>query len=429
MLKRALQLYCLIPIVIPSLLLAQAPPPAAAIARKAVDLLLSEKYADFLAGATADFQKSFPQPELEKLGASIKAYGSVENVGEAAVTKSGPNSIVMIPVKFANQSVNFRVLINATGLVSAFFQLPGAVNWQRPEYSKPDTFKDRAVTLGEGEWKLPGTLTVPAGAGPFPAVVLVHGTGPHDRDETVGGSKVFRDLAEGLASRGIVVLRYEKRSQQYAARMGALAKYTVQEEAVDDAVKAVALVRAQPEVNGQKVYLLGHGLGGYLAPRIAEQDGKLAGLVLLAGNARPLEDVMVEQAEYLWPKGGEQLETVKRLRARVKKLELGDEDSPAPGALPASYWLDLKEYRPADAAKALGLPVLVLQGERDYLTTMTDFGVWKAALNGAKGVVLKSYSALNHQFVAGEGKSLPAEFNKPGHVAPAVIEDIAGFVK
>ena len=352
----------------------------------------------------------------------------MEKIGDPTTIRSGPNSIVVFPTRFANQNINFRIIINSAGQVSGFFQLPGGVNWQRPEYSKPDTFKERDVTVGEGEWKLPGTLTVPVGAGPFPAAVLVHGSGPNDRDETVGGTKVFKDLAEGLASRGIVVLRYEKRTMQYRARVASIAKLTVQEETVDDAVKAIALLRSQPEVNGSKIFVIGHSLGAYVAPRIAEADGKLAGMVLMAGNVRPLEDLLVEQVEYMGIKG-DQLERSKALQAKVKKLEPADEDSPALGGLPVSYWLDLKDYDPAAAARKLGIPMLILQGERDYQVTMTDFAMWKAAVGNSKGVVMKSYPALNHLFVAGEGKSMPAEYGKPGHVAPVVIDDIARFIK
>jgi hypothetical protein len=358
----------------------------------------------------------------------IKTYGAMEKLGDPTVTKSGPNSIVVFPAKFATQNINFRLIINSAGLVSGFFQLPGGMNWQRPEYSQPSAFKERDVTVGEGEWKLPGTLTVPVGAGPFPAVVLVHGSGPNDRDETVGGVKVFKDLAEGLASKGIVVLRYEKRTLQYRARAASIPHFTVEEETVEDAVKAIALLRSQPEVNGSKIFVVGHSLGAYVAPRIAEQDGKLAGVVLMAANVRPLEDLLVEQVEYLGVKG-DALERAKGLQAKVKKLETGDEGSPALGGVPVSYWLDLKGYDPTAGAKKLGIPMLILQGERDYQVPMTDFGLWKSAAGTAKGVTMKSYPALNHLFVAGEGKSLPAEYNKPGHVSPAVIDDIAKFVK
>jgi dienelactone hydrolase len=409
-------------------LAAQPAQDPAVLARKALDLILAGQYPDFLQLSTADVQKSLPATELAKLGAMIKSYGAMEKIGDPAVTKSGPNNIVVFPAKFATRNINFRIIINSSGLVSGYFQLPGGVDWQQPEYSKPATFKERAVTVGEGEWKLPATLTVPVGAGPFPAAVLVHGSGPNDRDETVAGAKVFKDLAEGLASRGIVVLRYEKRTLQYRARISAIPNFTVQEETVEDAVNAIALLRSQPEVNGSRVFAIGHSLGGYVAPRIAEQDGKLAGIVLMAGNVRPLEDLLVEQVAYMGITG-KQMENAKALQAKVKKVQPGDEDSPAFGGVPVSYWVDLKGYDPAAAAKKLAIPLLILQGERDYQVTMTDFALWKTAVGSAKGVVMKSYPALNHLFVAGEGKSMPAEYNKPGHVAPVVIDDIAKFVK
>jgi len=410
------------------LLAAQPAQDSTVLARKALDLVLAGQYAEFLQMSTADVQKGLPAAELAKVGALIKTYGALEKIGDPAMTTSGPNSIVVFPVKFATQNINFRIIINSAGLVAGIFQLPGGVNWQRPEYSKPDTFKERDVTVGDGEWKLPGTLTVPVGAGPFPAVVLVHGSGPNDRDETVGGAKVFKDLAEGLASRGIVVLRYEKRTLQHRARIAAIAKFTLEEETVEDAVKAIALLRSQAEVNGSRVFAIGHSLGGYVAPRIAEQDGKLAGIVLIAANVRPLEDLLVEQMNYMGITG-KQLDNAKAFQANVKKLEPGDEDKPALGGLPASYWVDLKGYDPAAAAKKLAIPMLILQGERDYQVTMTDFALWKTAVGSAKGVVMKSYPSLNHLFVAGVGKSLPAEYSQPGHVAPPVIDDIANFVK
>jgi len=239
---------------------------------------------------------------------------------------------------------------------------------------------------------------------------------------------VFKDLAEGLASRGIVVLRYEKRTLQYRVKMAALTHYTVEDETVEDAVAGVALLRAQPEVNGAKIYVLGHSLGGYVAPRIAAQAGKLAGVVVMAGNVRPLEDLLMEQATYMGVTG-QQLEQVKALQAKVKKLETADEDSPAVGGIPVTYWLDLKSYDPVAEAKKIAIPMLILQGGRDYQVPAADFNLWKSGLGSAKGVTLKDYPALNHLFVTGQGKSTPAEYSKPGHVAPDVINDIAQFVK
>jgi len=154
---------------------------------------------------------------------------------------------------------------------------------------------------------------------------------------------------------------------------------------------------------------------------------KVTGLIM-AGNVRHLEDLLVEQATYMGITG-QQLEQAKALQAKVKKLEAADEDSPAIGGLPVAYWLDLREYDTVADAKKQALPMLILQGERDYQVPLADFNLWKAGLGSAKGVTLKSYPSLNHLFVAGQGKSLPAEYAKPGHVAAEVIDDIAQFVK
>ena len=244
-------------------------------------------------------KKDLSEAALTKLGAQLQGFGAVAKIDDPSVQKTGSNTIIVFPVHFEKQNMNARYVVNQAGLVAGMFLLPGEVAWQRPAYSKPDTFTERAVTIGNDEWKLPGTLTVPAGAGPFPGVVLVHGSGANDRDETVGGTKVFRDLAEGLASRGIAVLRYDKRTLVYRSKMAGLHGMTVHEETGEDAVRAASMLREQKEIDPKHVYVLGHSFGGYVAPRIAEEDGKLAGLILLAANARPLEDLIIEQAQYV----------------------------------------------------------------------------------------------------------------------------------
>ncbi|HJZ99678.1 MAG TPA: alpha/beta fold hydrolase, partial [Candidatus Solibacter sp.] len=265
-------------------------------------------------------------------------------------------------------------------------------------------------------------------AGPFPAIVLVHGSGPNDRDESVGGTKMFKDLAEGLASRGIAVLRYEKRTKLYGSKIASMKMFTLHDETVEDALKGVALLRTQQGIDPKRVFVLGHSLGGYAAPRIAQEDPQIAGFILMAANARHLEDLVVEQVQTL--RGtAKALENARAIQAKVKGLEPGDEASPAVLGAPPTYWLDLKDYDPvADAAK-LAMPMLILQGERDYQVTMKDFELWKAGLARKQGVVMKSYRSLNHLFVVGESESTSAEYAKPGHVAPEVIEDIAAFVK
>ena len=168
-------------------------------------------------------------------------------------------------------------------------------------------------------------------------------------------------------------------------------------------------------------------VSGYVSPRIAEKDGTFAGIVVLAGNARPLEDLILDQAAYM-NMPAKQLQILKEQAARVKALEQADADAPPLLGMPAPYLLDLKEYDPVAAARALTIPMLFLQGGRDFQVTDKDVTLWKAGLAGRKDVTFKTYPSLNHLFVAGEGKSTEAEYRKPGHVAAEVIDDIAKWI-
>jgi len=412
---------------------AAAPDPGSA-ARKALDLFLGQKYSDLRQMFSPEASKGISEAQLQALGSQIQSRG-VPKIGDPQVNPAGVNRVVAIPLTFSAVTINFQVAINPSGQITAFFlrqvSSAAAVPWERPAYSKPDSFQEREVTVGSDEWKLPGTLTVPAGKGPFPGIVLVHGSGPSDRDETLGAAKVFKDLAEGLASRGVAVLRYEKRTRQYAAKTAGLANFTVKGGTTEDAVRAAALLRTQPEVDPKRIFLLGYSLGGNLAPRIAQEDTKLAGLVILAGNVHAPEDAAVEQSEYLGASAAE-LQVMRNQAAKVKDLDQADASAPPVrvGSInePVSYWLDLKGYDPTALAKKLTIPMLILQGERDFQVTMKEFDQWKAALSARKNVTFRSYPALNHLFVAGEGKSMPDEYSKPGHVAPEAIDDIAKFV-
>jgi uncharacterized protein len=416
------------------LLAAQSAADPGATAKKALDLMFGGKYQELNQMFTPDGQKIYSLDALSKLGDQIKSWGAVSNIGAPAVNRPGANFVVTIPVSFARQNINFTIAVDPQSRLVVFLSRPGEISWQHPSYSKPDSFKERGLTVGEGDWKLPATLSVPSGSAPFPGIVLVHDSGSNDRDETAFGAKIFRDLAEGLASRGIVVLRYEKRTRQYAAKMASLAaKTTVKEEVVDDAVAALALLRSQPEVNGQKTFILGFGLGGYLAPRIAEADGKLAGVVIVAGMARPLEDVMLDEFTYTTassndPDAAKNLEGVKRNVARVKALESADASAPPIMGMSAAYILDLKGYNPVAAFKDMPPRLLILQGERDFEVTSKDFSLWKNGLAGRKDTTFHSYPSLNHLMETGQGKSTEAEYRKPGHVAPEVIDDIAKWI-
>jgi fermentation-respiration switch protein FrsA (DUF1100 family) len=349
--------------------------------------------------------------------------------------------IALVTCAFQKNFFDVKVVYNRAGQVAGLFVVPVVpmVPYANPPYAKPDSVRDIAVAVGEQPWKLHGTLTVPKSGGPFPAIVLVHGSGPGDRDETIGPNKPFKDLALGLATRGIAVVRYEKRTREHAAKlMQTKDAITVKEETVDDALAAVRMLRDRDDIDKKKIFVLGHSLGGMLAPRIGAGDSSIAGLIILAGSTRPLEDVIVDQMEYLMADDSAASDSVRALleqyrgQARLVKspqLSLRTQSSSLPLGVPPAYWLDLRSYDPAAVAASLRMPILVLQGDRDYQVTAKDFDGWKRSLGKRNNVTFKRYDDLNHLFVVGKGKSKPAEYEKAGHVDARVIDDITAFVR
>ncbi len=266
-------------------------------------------------------------------------------------------------------------------------------------------------------------------------MVLISGSGPSDRDETIGPNKPFRDLAWGLAAQGIATLRFDKRT--LAARNSLdVATMTINDEYVSDSVAAVELLRQTDRIDPARVFILGHSLGGYVLPRIAQADPNVAGLIIASGLASPLPETILRQTRYILSLGTpppSAQDTITATENMVNAINALTPDSTSTelllGAAPA-YWLDLKDYDPAALAATLLQPILVLQGERDYQVTVADdLTKWQAGLANHPDTTFKTYPDLNHIYVTGEGMSTPDEYNHPGNVAQEVIDDIAAWVK
>lgn len=420
---------CLVCVVVAGVALAAAPDFEAS-GRETMAELSTRSFDKVIARFDETMTQRLPREKLALAwGSVIGQFGEFQSITTVRVREVPAQGVYVVELTsaFEKAPLLIRLAFNDAGRIAGLFFLPvapPAAGGTPPPYADPSTFIE--IPISVGPFKLPGTLSMPRGPAHVPSVVLVHGSGPHDRDETIGPNKVFRDLAWGLASRNIAVLRYDKRSLLVPLKEG-----TVKEEVTEDASAAVDVLASQPGIAAGKVFVLGHSLGGTLAPRIAAANPKVGGIIIMAGTTRQIEDIILEQVRYLKGAESREMAAAEEFARRVRDPQLrADATIDVMGApMPAAYWLDLRAYRSAEVAASLRIPMLVLQGERDYQVRMADFEGWKNAVDGRRYATLKSYPSLNHLFIAGIGDSKPEEYFRPGHVDPQVIADIVYWIQ
>ena len=394
----------------------------------------SAKFAEVVAQFDATMATALPQESLASTWRTlVEQAGPFVRIHQTRTEVAHEYRIVVLTAAFERASLDVRIAFDSSGHVAGLNFVPARAQVAAgpPPYADPSQFTERSVTVSD-KWQLPGTVTLPKRSGQVPGIVLVHGSGPQDEDESAGGVAPFRDLAWGLASRGIAVLRYEKRTRAHpAAVLNSMDSLTVWDETIDDAVDAESLLKHLPEVDSSRVFVLGHSLGGMLAPRIAMRGQHVAGLVIMAAPARPLEDVILEQVTR-----AARMDSTAALQASLADLQLqvtrvkdshlssATPRTDLPLGLPATYWLDLRGYSPPEAARDTRLPLLILEAGGDTQVSAVDRNIWGAALRDEPGVRFRLYPDLDHLFVGGKSSA-----SGQIHIPQRVIDDIATWVQ
>lgn len=368
----------------------------------------------------AKMQQAISSSQLKDMWTQVEQQlGPLEKEKEWKQDAIDGTVVYYTDLKFQRAPLRLLVTFNADNKVSGLRLLPVPPE-EKPLVAPFDSthLEESPIEVTTGNYKLPGILTRPKGKAHLPIVILVHGSGPQDRDGSIGPNKIYRDIAWGLAAKGIAVLRYDKRTYVYGKSSVPEGKeITPDEEVVEDAVSACQLAASLPFIDKRKVFLAGHSLGGLLAPLIATRCPSVTGLILLAAPSRPQDDILKEQIRYLGSLNGNTDETL--LAQQYQQIK---------AAAPQIYWDYLDKYAPVMTACSLSVPMLFLQGERDYQVTMQDFAMWKLGMFGKTNATFQSYPTLNHCFMEGTGKSTPMEYNHPARVSGKVMEDIAKWV-
>lgn len=407
-------------------------------AEEFAELLDAGEIEEAYEGVTDFFASQIPPTEMAAFwnqqiatGGDFEGFRSIEYRGE---TDQGPLSVVG-HATFTEGEFEFQYGFSEAGEIASFHAIPVG-DWVQPTYVDPDAFTESEHTLkGPGDCEIGATLTVPDTTEDekVPGVVLVHGSGDQDRDQTAGPNKTFKELAQGLATQGIATLRYDKRTVACSVDLPAA---TIDDIITDDAVTAVEFLGEQPGVSA--VYVAGHSLGGRLAPRIVDRS-EAAGMIMLAPLGEPVHEAIVRQQKHVLTLDGElsdqdeqALEAVEDMAARIETLDIDDDETIqiGGGSRGRAFWETLQEYDHAGLAGELDVPTLLVQGGRDYLVTVEDdLPIWEAAFGDDPASEIEVFDDLNHRFQPGEEPATPDEWLEPEHpVDERVIDRIAEFL-
>ena len=407
--------------------------------------------------ATGDIQGAYDLCD-ERLQGAIGSVDDFRAGWDALIADTGPlQSIVNITASEEQgyitvitmvQCQNAKIQMLTASEKSADrllgFQFTKIEDFQTIDLELPPDVKESDLRVGEGTmYPLPGKLTMPASAGKdnlVPGVILVHGSGPCDMNEAAHAYLPFRDIAYGLAEKGVAVLRYDKRSKVFPSSDFS----TVETEVIEDALAAAELLRQQEGIDSSRVYIVGHSIGGMLAPRIDLEGGDFAGLVIVSGSPYTLGEVALHQAEQSIEAQKDQM-TEENLdisqtsyEEQKSALESITPDMPEAEARTLSifgmngyYLQDIAKHDHLSELKQLAKPTFIMQGETDTQVTMkTDFAAYEKGLAGETWATLKSYPGLNHFYAPGSGDYLKVmeEYAEPALFDAGAIVDIASFI-
>lgn len=375
-------------------------------------------------------EKVFPQTDD-----AIEAF-AVERVKE---TKD-ERMMVDGTVDYADVTKDVRMILTKQQMIDSLeFSNPVA----RLEF--PDSIIEEDVTIGEEtDFPLHGKVTLPKDVDEnIPVVILVHGSGPADMDGTAYAYKPFRDIAWGLAERGVASIRYDKRTFVYGDESfsGGAEEMNVEEETIEDALQAVEQAVSDQRLADDHIYIIGQSLGGMLAPRIAVNDSRITGIISLAGSPRSLAEISLDQQQMLLDEQPipssmkeEQEKEIEELRDEVEEvLALSEEDVQSSLlGFPAYYLWEMEQYPVEEMIESLDIPMYILQGDEDFqVYKEKDFAQWKKLLADREEVTFSSYPQLNHFFIEHheEAGNFQEAYEYPGIVSEEVIDDLATWIK
>jgi dienelactone hydrolase len=337
-------------------------------------------------------------------------------------------TVFIFHAQFERGFIDFNVVVDDQGGIDTFLVQPTLQTGAIAEYIDTSKFDEFEITIGEDRNRLPAVITVPKEIDKYPLVILIHDSGAMDRDSTIGPNKPFRQIAWGLATQGVAVLRYDKRSFVFGERLSQ-ASPSIETEVIEDVVNAITAVSRIPSVSS--IFLAGHGLGGRVAPVIATRDSRVDGIILLATPARRELQVIIDKQKYIRSLYGE--ETGQQTKLLTDYLQTALDGKLPPGApvlaATAGYYYELDRMNPIEIVRELEIPVLIVQGDADFESTVQDYIMFMNALWTRLNVYFQLLPGLDHYFMpVKDDMSTPDHYYEFRHIDSQLIDAMFSWI-
>ncbi len=407
-----------------------------------IDLFKSDQFEKAYTFCDEIMLRKITPERFQSIWESLAAInGDLNEIGATRYSYLDTFHATTTKLKFKNGSVGLRLSFNLKWQISGIYIVDAEPMYNIPAYVNTFGFYDIKIPFGPVGFENEAILTVPIQDKKYPCVIIIGGSGPIDKDATIGPNRIYKDFAWGLASNGIATLRFDKRTKAYFGKIMEQHKngnyYTIEQEYLTDLKELVNKVSKKNAIDPKRIYLMGHSQGAGLMPLFLKQNKKVAGAIMAAGNYTSLQDLMLYQLEYLKPLQAKTKAdsavfdnmVVQAIHAKILNLPNTFPNDSLPVMYPFSYWNYLNKLNMITLAKKNKKPVLVLQGERDYQVPFSEYLKWKTTLNSNPNYQFTSFQKLNHMFLEGEGKSTPEEYAIRSNVPAYVIEEISKWIK
>jgi alpha-beta hydrolase superfamily lysophospholipase len=407
------------------------------LTQRVLHYLSTQQFDSICALHDAEMKRQLDANSYEAMWSNfIDNYDTLQTIDETKVTSIGDTSwLTETKISFVKKSFLFKLTIHKSNQVAGIFFANTKINYTPPAYINTLNFFEIKLPVPTKGIVSDGMLSIPKGTGPFPVVIILGGSGPTDKDASMGPNKPYKDLAWAMAAKGIAVYRFDKRTA-HAANVKGIKHFTMHQEYVIDLQHILKKLAKDVRLNKNQIYVMGHSQGGYMLPYFAKTCKGIKGFIGLAANYQTIIEIIPAQLAYLaaLQKDSSSQLAIKSLVARAAYTQTNlynnkaAKDSLFPGiTLDFAKHVDMN--KPANIAEVLmNKPVLFIQGKRDYQVPPTELQSWKTKLAGANSIKYVLFDKLNHLMMEGEGASTPTEYNLPNHVPEYLADEVVNWI-